>query len=108
MKRFCTVFCLLLLVAVTAVAQQPDNEYTKKIKEYTTEPYFRTELVDHLPMSDKVPSPDKVLGYIVGTPNKLTYTKDSLSLLSRAGEDIAARARVHRSRNALKKARNNS
>ena len=35
-----------------------------------------TELVDHLPMSDKVPSPDKVLGYVVGTPNKLTYTKD--------------------------------
>ena len=35
-----------------------------------------TELVDHLPLSDKVPSPDKVLGYIVGTPNKLTYTKD--------------------------------
>jgi hypothetical protein len=53
-----------------------DNEYTIKIKEYTTETYFRTELVDHLPMSDRVPSPDKVLGYIVGTPNKLTYTKD--------------------------------
>jgi Zinc carboxypeptidase len=53
-----------------------DNDYSKKIKEYTTEPYFMTELVDHLPMSDKVPSPDKVLGYIVGTPNKLTYSKD--------------------------------
>ena len=53
-----------------------DNDYSKKIKEYTTEPYFSTELVDHLPMSDKVPSPDKVLGYIAGTPNKLTYTKD--------------------------------
>jgi hypothetical protein len=53
-----------------------DNDYSKKIKEYTTEPYFRTELVDHLPMSDKVPSPDKVLGYVVGTPNKLTYSKD--------------------------------
>ncbi len=53
-----------------------DNEYSKKIKEYTTEPYFMTELVDHLPMSDRVPSPDKVLGYVIGTPNKLTYTKD--------------------------------
>ena len=57
-------------------ADASDNDYTKKIKEYTTEPYFRTELVDHLPMSDKVPSPDKVLGYIVGTSNKLTYSKD--------------------------------
>ncbi|MGI9168345.1 MAG: hypothetical protein ACR2G5_18510 [Pyrinomonadaceae bacterium] len=53
-----------------------NTDYTNKIKEYTTEPYFMTELVDHLPMSDKVPSPDKVLGYIVGTPNRLTYTKD--------------------------------
>ena len=53
-----------------------DNDYSKKIREYTTEPYFMTELVDHLPLSDKVPSPDKVLGYVVGTPNKLTYTKD--------------------------------
>ncbi|HEX8424030.1 MAG TPA: M14 family zinc carboxypeptidase, partial [Pyrinomonadaceae bacterium] len=42
----------------------------------TTEPYFLTELVDHLPASDTVPTPEKVLGYAVGTPNKLTYTKD--------------------------------
>lgn len=59
-----------------AASADADNDYSKKIKEYTTEPYFRTELVDHLPMSDKVPSPDKVLGYVVGTPNKLTYSKD--------------------------------
>src|SRR5215204_709914 len=53
-----------------------DTAYGAKIAEYTTEKYFMTELVDHLPLSDKVPSPDKVLGYPVGTPNKLTYTKD--------------------------------
>lgn len=53
-----------------------DPEFAKKVKEYTTESYFMTELVDHLPLSDKVPSPEKVLGYMVGTPNKLTYTKD--------------------------------
>ena len=53
-----------------------DTAYGAKIAEYTTEKYFMTELVDHLPLSDKVPSPDKVLGYAVGTPNKLTYTKD--------------------------------
>lgn len=63
-------------VTKTGAAADADNDYSKKIKEYTTEPYFRTELVDHLPMSDKVPSPDKVLGYVVGTPNKLTYSKD--------------------------------
>jgi hypothetical protein len=53
-----------------------DEAYTAKIKEYTTEKYFLTELVDHLPASATVPAPDKVLGYVVGTPNKLTYTKD--------------------------------
>jgi hypothetical protein len=58
-------------------AEQPiDQSYTAKIREYTTEPFFLTELVDHLPASDKVPSPEKVLGYAIGTPNKLTYTKD--------------------------------
>ncbi|HKQ07067.1 MAG TPA: M14 family zinc carboxypeptidase [Blastocatellia bacterium] len=57
-------------------ASRVNEEYTAKIKEFTTEKYFLTELVDHLPASDKVPSPDKVLGYVVGTPNKLTYTKD--------------------------------
>src|SRR5712692_7214672 len=51
-------------------------EYAAKVKEYTTESYFMTELVDHLPASDKVPSPDKVLGYAIGAPGHLTYTKD--------------------------------
>src|SRR6185369_9857318 len=60
----------------SATPAAAENDYSKKIKEYTTEKFFLTELVDHLPMSDTVPSPDKVLGYIVGTPNKLTYSKD--------------------------------
>ncbi len=57
-------------------AQQADAEYTAKIREYTTEKFFLTELVDHLPASATVPTPQKVLGYVIGTPNKLTYTKD--------------------------------
>jgi hypothetical protein len=60
-----------------APATQPLNaEYTKSILENTTDPQFLTELVDHLPASATVPSPEKILGYPVGTPNKLTYTKD--------------------------------
>src|SRR5215471_19127141 len=62
--------------AAAAPASKINEAYSAKIKEYTTEKYFLTELVDHLPASDKVPSPDKVLGYVIGTPNKLTYTKD--------------------------------
>ncbi|HYK87698.1 MAG TPA: M14 family zinc carboxypeptidase [Acidobacteriota bacterium] len=59
-----------------SVAAQVNEEYTVKIREYTTEKFFLTEFVDHLPASDKVPSPDKVLGYVIGTPDRLTYTKD--------------------------------
>jgi len=53
-----------------------DEEYTKKIREYTTEPFFLTDLVDHLPASATVPTPEKILGHIVGAPDVLTYSKD--------------------------------
>ena len=51
-------------------------EYTKKIKEFTTEPFFSTELVDHLPLSSCVPPPDVFLHHIIGAPDILDYTKD--------------------------------
>ncbi|MBP7476074.1 MAG: hypothetical protein KA810_12520, partial [Pyrinomonadaceae bacterium] len=61
----------------TPATSQPINaEYTKSIIDNTTDKQFLTELVDHLPLSATVPSPDKIIGYPVGTPNKLTYTKD--------------------------------
>src|SRR5260370_4779293 len=83
MKR--SLIGLLLSLALFcggAVAQSKpctisDNaEYAKKIKEYTTEPYFITELVDHLPLSSCVPAPDAFLHHIVGAPDVLDYTKD--------------------------------
>src|SRR5258708_1745406 len=63
-------------IASKAAAGPNNAEYGAKVKEYTTESYFMTELVDHLPASDKVPSADKVLGYAVGAPGTLNYTKD--------------------------------
>ena len=48
----------------TSAQQKADADYAARIREYTTEKYFLTELVDHLPMSDRVPAPDKVLGYV--------------------------------------------
>ena len=68
------VFCLSSGLA--AAQQKLDEGYTKKIREYTTEPFFLTELVDHLPASERVPTPEKVLGYAIGTPDRLTYSKD--------------------------------
>jgi hypothetical protein len=83
-----TLACALLTVA--APAPQPaaqsrpaatskgriDEAYTAKIKEYLQDPRITTELVDHLPASDTVPSPLKFLGRVVGTPGELTYAKD--------------------------------
>ena len=45
-----------------APAQKHDAEYTALIKQYLTDPRISTELVDHLPASDKVPTPLKFLG----------------------------------------------
>ncbi|HVL69008.1 MAG TPA: M14 family zinc carboxypeptidase [Vicinamibacterales bacterium] len=56
--------------------QKIDEAYTAKIKEYLQDPRITTELVDHLPASDTVPSPLKFLGRVVGTPGELTYAKD--------------------------------
>jgi hypothetical protein len=59
-----------------APRQRVDEEYTAKIKEYTQDPRIITELVDHLPASDTVPTPLKFFGRMPGTPGELTYAKD--------------------------------
>src|SRR5262250_3237186 len=58
-------------------AKQPiDDEYTKKIREYTTEPFFNSPWTDYLPASATVPTPKIVLGDVAGAPNKLPYSSD--------------------------------
>ncbi|MDX6527972.1 MAG: hypothetical protein QOH41_262 [Blastocatellia bacterium] len=56
--------------------QPVDDEYTKKIREYTTEPFFNSPLTDYLPASPNVPTPKAVLGDIAGAPGKLPYAED--------------------------------
>jgi len=75
-----TVLPLLAAFAAVSFAQSApqklDEEYTKLIKQYLQDPRITTELVDHMPASDKVPSPLKFFGRIPGTPGELTYAKD--------------------------------
>src|SRR6476659_6380834 len=59
-----------------SIAQKLDADYTAKIKAATADPRILTELVDHIPASDKVPSPLKFFGYIPGEPGHMTYYKD--------------------------------
>jgi len=74
----------LLLLPGVAQAQgqvyerssQPINQaYTDQILAFTTEDFFLTPLVDHLPASDVVPTPLDILGYISGTRDILTHTE---------------------------------
>jgi hypothetical protein len=61
--------------------QKLDEEYTRRIREHSTEKRAMTELVDHMPVSDSVPSPLKFLGYIPGEPGKVTYHADIVRYL---------------------------
>ena len=57
-------------------AQPIDEEYTRKIKEYTTETFFLSPLVDYLPASKTVPTPKAILGDIAGAKGNLPYSKE--------------------------------
>ena len=52
-----------------------DAAYTAAIRKATTEPYFSTELADHLPWSSCVPAPDTYLGHIIGAPDVLDHVQ---------------------------------
>src|SRR3989440_548884 len=56
--------------------QQVDQDYTKKIAEYTTEKFFNSPLTNYLPASSSVPTPKAVLGDVSGAPGKLPYAAD--------------------------------
>lgn len=82
----CVIASLLLIASgAAAVGQlkpgrdpnQPiDEEYTKKIREYTTEPFFNSPLTDYLPASSQVPNPKAVLGDVAGAPGNLPYSEE--------------------------------
>jgi hypothetical protein len=64
----------------TAPARDPkqpvDDAYTAKIHKYTTQPFFTSPLVDYLPASKNVPTPEAVLGDVAGAPGILPYAED--------------------------------
>ena len=71
--------------------QAIDEEYTAKIKEYTTETFFLSPLVDYMPAAKGVPTPKAILGDIAGAPGKLPYTKethDYMRLLAKASPRV--------------------
>lgn len=85
MNRHFPAICTLALAtailasaasAADAPVQPQDAEYGKLINQHLVDKRFTTELVDHLPASDTVPTPLKFFGRIPGTPSELTYARD--------------------------------
>jgi hypothetical protein len=86
-RAFCGLVALLFLAGVGRTwadestpgrdPKQPiDEAYTAKMKKYTTAPYFTSPLVDYLPASKTVPTPEVVLGDVAGAPGILPYAED--------------------------------
>jgi hypothetical protein len=74
-----------------APSQPIDSAYTKKIHEYTTEPFFLSPLIDYMPASATVPTPTAILGDIAGNPSKLPYSKevyDYMRLLAKSSPRV--------------------
>src|SRR5438876_7086981 len=67
---------MLSQVRIRDAKQAIDDDYTNKIREYTTEPFFNSPWTDYLPASSTVPTPKAVLGDIAGAPNKLPYSSE--------------------------------
>jgi hypothetical protein len=78
------VLCLSTFGTIVSAQVKPgrdpnqpiDQEYTNKIREYTTAPYFNSPLTDYLPASSDVPTPKAVLGDVAGAPGKLPYAEE--------------------------------
>jgi hypothetical protein len=77
------IFCsasVALADGETAPARDPkqavDEPYTAKIQKYTTAPYFTSPLVNYLPASKTVPTPEVVLGDVSGAPGILPYAEE--------------------------------
>src|SRR5205814_2689161 len=68
--------------------------YTRKIKEYTTQPFFSSPLVDYLPAAKTVPTPKAVLGDIAGAPGKLPYAEEVYQYM-RMLEKASPRVKVY-------------
>jgi hypothetical protein len=107
-RTACGLLGVIALMAFSAVTSASDAEtppardpkqlvdeaYTAKMKKYTTAPYFTSPLVDYLPTSKNVPTPEAVLGDVAGAPGILPYSKDVYKYM-RMLEKASPRVKVY-------------
>ncbi|HKK45259.1 MAG TPA: M14 family zinc carboxypeptidase, partial [Balneolaceae bacterium] len=79
-------FLFFLWILPVRAQQKMDKDYGKKIKEYTTNPDYLNELVDHLPASSNITSPKDYFGTIIGAPDTLHYTEQIYGYMRKLAE----------------------
>jgi hypothetical protein len=93
---FATVAAVIALAPVATTAQQrQDEEYTKLIKQFSRDPRFLTELVDHLPASNAVPTPLRHFGHIMGAWGVLHKSNQMDKYLMAIAKAAPARAKYY-------------
>lgn len=86
-SRYSQLIAVLLIWAPALIAQQQmDTTYAAKIKKYTTDPRFLNDLIDHLPVSESVPSPLQHFGEIIGAPGILHNSAEIFGYLRALAE----------------------
>lgn len=75
----CLLFLFVLLTSAHVNAQQIDESYNQKIKEYTTDKRFLPSSVLNLVVDAQVPSPQKFFGTIIGAPGIMHHTDEIYS-----------------------------
>jgi hypothetical protein len=92
---FLAVWLILQTGLAPAAAQEQkiNEEYTVKIREFTTDKHFLPKWMDNLPYSESVPTPLDVLGHIAGARDILTYTKD-VNRYMKALADASPRVKI--------------
>ena len=96
MFRAALLWLFTLSLVVTATAQSPDIPEpgtSEAIAAATTDPHFISSLVNYIPKSDKVPSPEKLFGRIMGAPGELAGTEKTYAY-ARALAAASPRVRV--------------
>ncbi len=95
-SRLLLTLCILVLLSANPILgqkQKIDEEYTKKILEFTTDAHFLTKYVNYLPYAEGIPTPLDVLGHIAGAADVLSYTHEVHKYM-RALADASPRVKV--------------
>src|SRR5688500_15467756 len=86
---------LLLTITPAALAQAPDADYARQIREHTSDPRFLPATVASVPDHPTVPSPREHFGTIIGAPGVMHRTTDIFAYYRKLAE-TTPRVRVEK------------